>query len=136
MLIATVGAFGGALAIYGVKPWGPSAAIALVASWAVFLFVIALLQDRRDRLAGRIPDVAQRSSSRLARAVQGVFLLGGLACFGYANWLERHGITREVSQPWADGGLLLLPLGMFSGWAIDAVMSWVSRLRSRTSKPV
>lgn len=136
MLIATVVAFGGALAVYGVEPWGPLAAMALMAAWAVFLFGTALRQNRRDRLAGRIPGVSPRTSSPFSRVVQGLFLIGALASFGYAMWLERHGASRDVSRPWSDGGFLLMLLGWILGGAIDAVMSRVSRRRAALAERV
>ena len=130
MLIATAGAFGGAFAVFGVATWGPPAAVALVIAWALFLYVIALRQDRRDTIAGRIPFVGQQRRSRVAQGLEGLFLLSGLGCFGYGMWLERQGAVDEVSRPWSDGGFLLLPLGLFVGWTADMVIRRNARRRS------
>ena len=136
MLVATVVAFGGALAVYAVEPWGPWAAMTLMAAWAAFLFVTALRQDRRDRLAGRVPGVSPRKRSPLSRVLQGLFLIGALASFGYARWLERHGAPYDVSRPWSDGGFLLVLLGWVLGGAVNSVIFWVSRRRAAPSERV
>ncbi len=46
--IVTVCAFGGAYAVFSIRPWGPWCAGALMAAWVIFVMTYAARQARRD----------------------------------------------------------------------------------------
>lgn len=134
--IATLVAFVGSMLVFNIKPWGPWVVLALLAGWTLLIALSSAAQDQRDRAAGRLPDLALQKPSKLARGLQALFFLSSLGCFAYAQWLLHQGAARDISKPYSDAALLLLLLFWVVGLTADAVISWLSRRRSRSSEPL
>lgn len=132
--IATLVAFVGSMLVFNIKPWGPWVVIALLAGWTLLIALSSATQDRRDRAAGRVPDLALQKPSKFARGLQVAFFLSYLGCSAYGLWLRHQG-ARDLSRLYLDTALALLLLSWVVGVTTEAVISWLARRRSRSSEP-
>jgi hypothetical protein len=133
--LATLVAFGGSMLVLSVNPWGTWIVLALLGGWILIVALSGVAQDRRDKLAGRVPDPAIRKRSKLARVFLAPFLLSALGCYAYAQWLIHQGAPRDVSRTYSDSAFLLLLLSWVVSLVSDTIISWASRRRSQTPKP-
>lgn len=134
MPTATVVAFGGALAVYGLGPAGILAAGLLLGGWVVLALKVAERQRRCDIAAGRIAETPPRKPSRLARTLQLFLLVGAGACYAYGAWLQQQGAEQAATQGWTDGALLLVVLAGVFALVTDTIELALSRLRARQAK--
>ena len=131
ILIATFVAFGGTVAVYGFKPWGPWVGSALMVGWAGLLYVSSIAQDGRDRRAGRVPAQPEpRRISTLERFLRAVVPLAAAAYFAWSFWLRHQGASEDTVQSVRDTATFLMLLGILTSMSVEMIFSWLDRRRN------
>ena len=123
--LATAVCFGGALFAFPIRPWGHSAAIALMSAWVTLAFYCVL---REAGLNGGLygPRIRRRRSQVILRLLVGV---APLAFVAYLFILEHQGKSSAVVRDYWSGFWLVFIGAQVVQWLIDRIYEGLTRAK-------
>jgi len=128
--IVTVTAFGGTIAIAGIRPWGLWGAVVLMAGWSSFAVGYSVLEARREGHLGVMMTFRERLEKRpVAVAIHALLALVILSVWGRQFWLIQTDAPRDQRSLWSAIFWALIMINWVAGIIVAAIYHHLERRR-------